>query len=85
VDTRLWFHVESLWPIPRTYDGLHQNAAREFFTLARVGAQVYIAQTQPKDATWGEGAPRLQDYNDSDPPLASSFLRKPSKSIRPNI
>jgi hypothetical protein len=22
--TRLWFHVESLWPIPRTYDGLHQ-------------------------------------------------------------
>ena len=61
------------------------NAAREFFTLARVGAQVYIAQTQPKDATWGEGAPRLQDYNDSDPPLASSFLRRPSKSIRPNI
>jgi hypothetical protein len=66
VDTRLWFHVESLWPIPRTYDGLHQNAAREFFTLACVGAQVYIAQTQPKDAT---GAKALRAHKTTTIPI----------------
>ncbi|HEY5811458.1 MAG TPA: L,D-transpeptidase, partial [Terrimicrobiaceae bacterium] len=33
------FHVGSVWPIPRTHGclRLHQNAAREFFQLARVG------------------------------------------------
>jgi hypothetical protein len=51
---------------------LHQNAAREFFTLARVGPPIYIAQNQPEDATWGRDAPRPQDDNDPDPP--SSIL-----------
>ncbi len=38
------FHVGSVWPIPRTHGclRLHQNAAREFFQLARVGTPVYI-------------------------------------------
>ena len=40
------------------------QAAREFFTLAGVRMPVYIAQTQPEDATWGKNAPRPQDYND---------------------
>jgi hypothetical protein len=51
---------------------LHENPAHEFFTLARVGRPVYIAQTQPEDATWGQITPRLQDDNDPDPP--SSIL-----------
>jgi lipoprotein-anchoring transpeptidase ErfK/SrfK len=64
------FHVGSVWPTPRTHGclRLHQNAAREFFDLARVGTPVYIAQTQPEDATLGQNPPRPQDYNDPDPP-----------------
>jgi len=64
------FHVGSVWPIPRTHGclRLHQNAAREFFALARIGTPVYIAQTQPEDATLGVNPPRPQDYNDPDPP-----------------
>jgi lipoprotein-anchoring transpeptidase ErfK/SrfK len=68
------FHVGSVWPIPRTHGclRLHQNAAREFFELARVGTPVYIAQTQPEDSTLGKNPPRPHDYNDPDPP--KSFL-----------
>jgi lipoprotein-anchoring transpeptidase ErfK/SrfK len=68
------FHVGSVWPVPRTHGclRLHQNAAREFFELARIGTPVYIAQTQPEDATLGKNVPRPHDYNDPDPP--KSFL-----------
>ena len=68
------FHVGSVWPVPRTHGclRLHENAAREFFELARVGTPVYIAQTQPEDATLGKDPPRPHDYNDPDPP--KSFL-----------
>jgi hypothetical protein len=64
-----------------------KNAAREFFTLARVGTPVYIAQTQPEDATWGKDAPRPQDCNDPDPPssiLISSqaFKADPNQYLR---
>ena len=54
------FHVGSVWPVPRTHGclRLHQNAAREFFQLARIGTPVYIAQTQPEDATLGKSPPR---------------------------
>jgi lipoprotein-anchoring transpeptidase ErfK/SrfK len=71
------FHVGSVWPIPRTHGclRLHQNAAREFFALARLGTPVYIAQSQPEDATLGKSAPRPQDYNDPDPP--NSILTSP--------
>ena len=66
---------------------LHQNDAREFFTLARVGIPVYIAQTQPEGATWGKDAPRPQDYDDPDPPssiLISSqaFKADPTQYLR---
>jgi lipoprotein-anchoring transpeptidase ErfK/SrfK len=83
------FHVGSVWPVPRTHGclRLHQNAAREFFRLARVGTPVYIAQTQPEDATWGKDAPRPQDCNDPDPPssiLISSqaFKADPNQYLR---
>jgi hypothetical protein len=45
------FYVGSVWPVPQACLRLHQNAAGEFFPLARVGAPVYIAQTQPEEAT----------------------------------
>ncbi|HEY5742597.1 MAG TPA: L,D-transpeptidase [Terrimicrobiaceae bacterium] len=83
------FHVGSVWPIPRTHGclRLHQNAAREFFQLARVGTPVYIANTQPEDATLGQNPPRPQDYNDPDPPksiLISSraFKDDPTQFLR---
>jgi hypothetical protein len=77
------FHVGSVWPVPRTHGclRLHQNAAGEFFTLARVGTPVYIAQTQPEART-------LRARKIATVPIrqvASSFLRRPSKPIRPNI
>lgn len=83
------FHVGSVWPIPRTHGclRLHQNAAREFFQLARVGTPVYIANIQPEDATLGKNPPRPQDYNDPDPPksiLISSgaFKDDPNQYLR---
>ena len=67
------FHVGSVWPTPRTHGclRLHQNAAREFFELVKMGTPVHIAETQPEDATIGKDQPRPQDYNDPDP--ADSF------------
>lgn len=64
------FHVGSVWPMPRTHGclRLHQNAAREFFELVRLGTPVYIANTQPEDATLGKNPPRPKDYADPDPP-----------------
>lgn len=83
------FHVGSVWPIPRTHGclRLHQNAAREFFELARMGTPVYIAHVQPEDATLGKDQPRPQDYNDPDPPsriLISShaFKNDPTQYLR---
>ena len=83
------FHVGSVWPIPRTHGclRLHQNAAREFFQLARIGTPVYIANTQPEDATLGKNPQRPQDYNDPDPPkgiLISSraFKDDPNQYLR---
>ena len=63
------------------------KAAREFFTLAGVRTPVYIAQTQPEDATWGKNAPRPQDYNDPDPLrniliLSQAFKVDPTQSSR---
>ncbi|HEY5706832.1 MAG TPA: L,D-transpeptidase [Terrimicrobiaceae bacterium] len=83
------FHVGSVWPVPRTHGclRLHQNAAREFFKLARLGTPVYIGHTQPEDATLGKNPPRPQDYNDPDPPksvLISShaFKDDPTQDLR---
>ena len=83
------FHVGSVWPVPRTHGclRLHQNAGGEFFQLARIGTPVYIAQTQPEDATLGKNPPRPHDYNDPDPPksiLISSraFKDDPTQNLR---
>jgi lipoprotein-anchoring transpeptidase ErfK/SrfK len=83
------FHVGSVWPVPRTHGclRLHENAAREFFELARVGTPVYIAQTQPEDATLGKNPPRPDDYNDPDPPKSflissSAFKDDPTQHLR---
>ena len=83
------FHVGSVWPVPRTHGclRLHENAAREFFELARVGTPVYIAQTQPEDATLGKNPPRHDDYNDPDPPKSflissSAFKDDPTQHLR---
>jgi lipoprotein-anchoring transpeptidase ErfK/SrfK len=83
------FHVGSVWPVPRTHGclRLHENAAREFFELARVGTPVYIAQTQPEDATLGKKPPRPDDYNDPDPPKSflissSAFKDDPTQHLR---
>ncbi len=83
------FHVGSVWPVPRTHGclRLHQNAAREFFHLARLGTVVYIARNQPEDATIGKNPPRPHDYNDPDPPqpiLISSraFKDDPTQYLR---
>ena len=67
------FHVGSVWPTPRTHGclRLHENAAREFYEIVRLGTPVSIANTQPEDATLGKNPPRPQDYNDHDP--AKSF------------
>ncbi|HEY5770160.1 MAG TPA: L,D-transpeptidase [Terrimicrobium sp.] len=83
------FHLGSVWPVPRTHGclRLHQNAAREFFQLARIGTPVYIAERQSEDATLGQNAPRPQDYNDPDPPKsilisARAFADDPSQNLR---
>jgi lipoprotein-anchoring transpeptidase ErfK/SrfK len=83
------FHVGSVWPVPRTHGclRLHQNAGREFFQLARIGTPVYIAQTQPEDATLGKNPARPDDYNDPDPPKSflissSAFKDDPTQHLR---
>ncbi len=72
------FHVGSVWPTPRTHGclRLHENAAREFFEIVRIGTPVSIASTQPEDATLGKNPPRPMDYNDPDP--AKSFTISPA-------
>lgn len=83
------FHMGSVWPVPRTHGclRLHENAAREFYELVRIGTPISIAANQPEDATLGKNAPRPQDYNDPDPPnayLISSvvFKKDPNDALR---
>ncbi|MFZ4775558.1 MAG: L,D-transpeptidase [Terrimicrobiaceae bacterium] len=81
------FHMGSVWPTPRTHGclRLHENAAREFFEIVRLGTPVNISQTQPEDATLGNNPPRPQDYNDPDPPksltISSSVFKKDPNDI----
>ncbi|MFA7343208.1 MAG: L,D-transpeptidase [Terrimicrobiaceae bacterium] len=72
------FHTGSVWPVPRTHGclRLHENAAREFYEIVRIGTPVSIAQSQPEDQTLGKNPPRPQDYNDPDPP--KSFTISPA-------
>lgn len=81
------FHVGSVWPTPRTHGclRLHENAAREFYEIVRIGTPVNIANTQPEDATLGKNPPRPQDYNDPDPPktftISSAVFKKDPNDI----
>ena len=81
------FHVGSVWPTPRTHGclRLHENAAREFYEIVRMGTPVSIANTQPEDETIGKNAPRPQDYNDPDPPkaftISSAVFKKDPNDI----
>ncbi len=65
------FHAGSVWPIPRSHGclRLHANVAPKFFALVKEGTPVYIAETQPEDATLGKDIPRPTDYADPDPPV----------------
>ncbi|MCE0483274.1 MAG: L,D-transpeptidase [Methylacidiphilales bacterium] len=71
------FHEGYVWPVPRSHGCLriHQNAIRKFYQLVMIGTPVYIAQTQPEDATIGANVAHPTDYKDPDPP--ASFLISP--------
>ncbi len=64
------FHTGWVHPDPRTHGclRLHENVAPEFFEIVSVGTPVFIARSQPEDATIGRNVPRppnpasLPDY-----------------------
>lgn len=64
------FHEGYVHPGPRSHGclRLHKNTAPKFFALVQNGTPVYIARTQPEDATLGRNIPRPLDYTDPDPP-----------------
>lgn len=57
-------HAGWVHPAPRTHGcvRLHFNVAPKFFALVKEGTPLYIADTQPEDATIGRNVPRPQDY-----------------------
>lgn len=86
------FHVGSVWPEPRTHGclRLHENAAREFYELVRIGTPINIAYSQPEDATLGKNHSRPQDYNDPDPAKSYSissavFKKDPNDALREQL
>ena len=66
------FHEGGVWPMPRSHGclRLHKTAAPKFFHLVKLGTPVYIANSQPEDATIGRSVARPTDYADPDPPAA---------------
>lgn len=63
------FHQGFVHPVPRTHGclRLHGEAAPKFFALVHDGTPVYIAQTQPEDATIGPKVDRVDDSKTPDP------------------
>lgn len=57
------FHTGWQKPYPCTHGclRLHENVAPKFFQLVSVGTRVNIADTQPEDATVGQGITRAPD------------------------
>lgn len=63
------FHQGFVHPVPRTHGclRLHGEAAPKFFALVHEGTPVYIANTQPEDATIGPKVERVDDSKSPDP------------------
>lgn len=63
------FHQGFVHPVPRTHGclRLHGEAAPKFFALVHEGSPVYIANTQPEDATIGPKVERVDDSKTPDP------------------
>ena len=78
------FHQGYVWPVPRTHGCIRQDkqVAPRFYELVHVGTPVYIAQTQPEDATVGRSVARPTDYRDPDPSpsfmISSRAFEKPA-------
>jgi len=68
------FHQGYVWPVPRTHGcvRLDKQVAPRFYELVHIGTPVYIAETQPEDATIGRNVQRPSDYRDPDP--APSYM-----------
>ena len=77
------FHQGYVWPMPRTHGCLrmNKNVAPKFFDLVHIGTPVYIAYSQPEDATVGAHLPRPTDYTAPDP--APAFMVSPAVFQRP--
>ncbi len=63
------FHQGFVHPVPRTHGciRLHGEAAPKFFALVHEGTPVFIADTQPEDATIGPKVERVDDSKTPDP------------------
>ncbi len=63
------FHQGFVHPVPRTHGclRLHGEAAPKFFALVHEGTPVFIADTQPEDATLGSKVERVDDSKSPDP------------------
>jgi hypothetical protein len=78
------FHQGFVHPVPRTHGciRLKGEAAPKFYALARIGTPVYIAETQPEDATIGPTVKRVDDSRTPDPDphisITSAAFEKPS-------
>jgi hypothetical protein len=77
------FHEGFVHPAPRTHGciRLHKEAAARLFALVKPGTPVYIASTQPEDATVGRTVRRLDQSRDPDPPrhvmMSPSWFQDP--------
>jgi hypothetical protein len=87
--TGVWFHVGSVWPSRARMVAFAPASKRRarIFRSARIGTPVYIAQTQPEDATRGQNPLRPHDYNHPDPPKSllispQAFKDDPSQYLR---
>ncbi|MEZ5299097.1 MAG: L,D-transpeptidase [Verrucomicrobiales bacterium] len=72
-------HAGWVHPAPRTHGcvRLHFNVAPKFFALVKEGTLLYIADTQPEDATIGRNVPRPQDY--ANPECFAAHPRTPTR------
>lgn len=77
------FHHGFVWSEPRTHGciRMHKEAAARFYQLVQIGTPIYIATSQPEDATIGKSVRRLDQRNDPDPPssvlMSQSYFQDP--------
>jgi L,D-transpeptidase catalytic domain len=78
------FHQGFVHPVPRTHGciRLKGEAAAKFYALVHIGTPVYIAGTQPEDATIGPTVQRVDDSRTPDPDprlmITNAAFQKPS-------